>query len=74
MVLQKSDVARRKLIALGRFDDVTFNCVTQPELRRLHKRATTKATAQILMPKRVILRKAPDVKQAVQGLLPPRTL
>jgi hypothetical protein len=74
MILRKAAVARNKLLALSRFDDVTFTCVNQPELRRLHRQATTKATAKISMSRRVILPKAPDVKQAVQGLLPAEDL
>lgn len=74
MVTRKARSAQRRLLELGRFDMVEFQCVTQRELRALYRRATTKATATFPMPKKVFLAKIPDVEQSLLGLLSAKDL
>lgn len=69
LVLQKSRSAQELLSGLGRFEVVDFQCVTQKDLRTLYRRATTKATARLTMPKKVFLPRIPDVEQTLHGLL-----
>jgi hypothetical protein len=70
MVGQKTRSAQELLGGLGRFETVDFGCVTQKELRTLYRRATTKATAQLAMPKKVFMPRIPDVEQTLHGLIP----
>jgi len=69
LIVQKTRSVQDDLSGLGKFETVEFDCVTQRELRVLYRRATTKVTAQLSMPKKVFMPKIPEVEQAVQGLV-----
>jgi hypothetical protein len=69
MVQQKTFSAEAHLLSLGRFGTVDFRCVTRDQLRELYHRATTAVSATFTMPKKVILPKIPDVRQALQGVV-----
>lgn len=69
MVWQKTRSAQDLLASLGRFETVEFRCVTQKELRTLYRRATTKATARLAMPKKVFMPRIPEVEQTLHGLI-----
>jgi hypothetical protein len=69
MVAQKAESAQKLLAGLGRFGTVEFQCVTEKDLRTLYWRATTKATAEFAMPKKVFMPKIPEVEQTLHGLI-----
>ena len=74
MVEQKLHTAQKRLAELDRFESIEFTCVTSKELRGLYRRATTKASAEFPMPKKVFLPKIPGVEQSVMGLLSAKDL
>ncbi len=74
MVERKAHQAEKRLSSLGRFEAISFRCVTQHELRGLYKQATEAVEANFEMVKKISLPRIPGVQQALLGLLPAREL
>ena len=74
MVERKAHQAEKRLSSLGRFEAVSFRCVTQHELRALYKQATEAVEANFEMVKKISLPRIPGVQQALLGLLPAHEL
>jgi AIPR protein len=69
-VERKAHKAEKRLSGLERFEEVSFRCVTQRELRGLYKQATEAVEANFEMVKKISLPRIPGVQQALLGLLP----
>lgn len=74
MVERKAHQADKRLSSLGRFEAVSFHCVTRHELRALYKQATEAVEANFEMVKKIFLPRIPGVQQALLGLLPAHEL
>ena len=67
---KKLRAADRSLLALERFAEVEFACVTSNELVKLDKQATGAVKANFPMVKKFAMPRTPGVEEAYTGLLP----